>query len=373
VILFAAQWSNLKQQNIHTQGYRFATSTRKNVLSQIRQWVYFATYFSLAILPASAEDLCMFAECLSLSSGYGHIKNVISGVRYFHHTMGHTFPTDSVRLEDTLQGLKRKLKGTPKQVLPIGPVILRRMFKNVNLKKNLDLAHWCGCLIAFYTLFRKANLCPKEKKFDPETLLTRGDIILDKVDKRVLIFVNFAKNNQFQKQCHVVPIPSNKDPALDLYTHLCELFERVDADEDSPALSHSSKSFLTHKTFTTRLKFLIESAGLVFWSFISPRRRILLVLHWWNNLDGPDSWLLELTSIHSLSLSFLGRPVVSARTYCFKHQHQCWQHNPPKDITVIFFCHSEALSHWCGLCNGDVIIVHHVSVPNVFKLSRRQT
>ena len=262
MILFAAQWSNLKQQNIHTQGYRFATSTRKNVLSQIRQWVYFATYFSLAILPASAEDLCMFAECLSLSSGYGHIKNVISGVRYFHHTMGHTFPTDSVRLEDTLQGLKRKLKGTPKQVLPIGPVILRRMFKNVNLKKNLDLAHWCGCLIAFYTLFRKANLCPKEKKFDPETLLTRGDIILDKVDKRVLIFVNFAKNNQFQKQCHVVPIPSNKDPALDLYTHLCELFERVDADEDSPALSHSSKSFLTHKTFTTRLKFLIESAGL---------------------------------------------------------------------------------------------------------------
>ena len=145
----------------------------------------------------------MFAECLSLSSGYGHIKNVISGVRYFHHTMGHTFPTDSVPLDDTLQGLKRKLKGTPKQVLPIGPVILRRMFKNVNLKKNLDLAHWCGCLIAFYTLFRKANLCPKEKSFDPETLLTRGDILLDKVDKRVLIFVNFAKNNQFQKQCHV--------------------------------------------------------------------------------------------------------------------------------------------------------------------------
>ena len=252
----------MKQQNIQTQGYRFAASSRKNILSQIRQWVYFATYFSLVILPAAAEDLCLFTECLSLSSGYGHIKNVISGVRYFHFTMGHNFPTDSVRLEDTLQGLKRKLKGTPKQVLPIGPAVLRRMFKYVNLKKNLDLAHWCGCLIAFYTLFRKANLCPKELKFDPETLLTRGDIILDKVDEQVLIFVNFAKNNQFQKQCHVIPIPSNKDPALDLYSHLSELFERVEAHEDAPALSHSSKTFLTHRTFTTRLKFLIEKAGL---------------------------------------------------------------------------------------------------------------
>ena len=77
-----------------------------------------------------------------------------------------------------------------------------------------------------------------------------------------MIFVNFAKNNQFQKQCHVIPIPSNKDPALDLYSHLSELFERVEADEDAPALSYSSKTFLTHRTFTTRLKLLIEKAGL---------------------------------------------------------------------------------------------------------------
>ena len=248
--------------NTTTQGYRFATGTRNNILSQIRQWVYFATYFNLVILPASPDDLCMFAECLSFSSGYGHIKNVLGGVRYFHHTMGDTFPTDSVRLEDTLQGLKRKLKGTPKQVLPIEPVILRRMFKFVNTRNTQELAHWCGCLIAFYTLFRKANLCPKELKFDPETLLTRGDIILDRVEKRVLIFVNFAKNNQFQKECHVIPIPSNSDPALNLFDHLCSLFDRVNADEDSPALSYSRSKFITHKPFTTRLKQLLGKAGL---------------------------------------------------------------------------------------------------------------
>lgn len=204
----------------------------------------------------------MFMEVLSYSSGYGHIKNVIGGVKYLHHISGHEFPSASTWMDDTLQGLKRKLKGTPKQVLPINPVILRRMFQFVDLRKNVDLAHWCGCLIAFFTLFRKANLCPRENNFDPETVLTRGDVILDEEEKRVLIFVNFSKTNQYQQKCHVIPIPKNEDPALDLYSHLSKLFSRVEVDEDAPALSYAKKSFLTHKPFTAKLKYLLGKAGL---------------------------------------------------------------------------------------------------------------
>ena len=245
-----------------TQGYRFAKSTKANVLSQIRQWVYFCGHFGRPVLPASENDLCIFLELMSNSSGYGHIKNVLGGVKYLHHTMGHNFPSDSVRIEDTLQGLKRKLKGTPKQVLPIDPVILRRMYAFVNTKKTRDLALWCGFLIAFYTLFRKANVCPKELNFDPDTVLTRGDIIIDDEMERVLIFVNFSKTNQYQKRCHVIPIPKNLDPALDLFTHLSSLFRQVTADKNSPALSFSSAGFVTHQTFTEKLKSLLSKAGL---------------------------------------------------------------------------------------------------------------
>ena len=60
----------------------------------------------------------------------------------------------------------------------------------------------------------------------------------------------------------VVPIPKNDDPALDLYSHLTELFSRVEADDDAPALSHSSKLYFTHRPFTDRLKFLLKKAGL---------------------------------------------------------------------------------------------------------------
>jgi hypothetical protein len=245
-----------------TQGYRFATSTRTNVVSQIRQWIYFCVYFGLQIMPATAVDLSLFSELLSKTSGYGHIKNVIGGIRYLHHTTGHIFPTESVWLEDTLQGLKRKLKGTPKQVLPIDPVILRRMFPFVNLGSTCDIAMWVGCLLAFFTLFRKANLCPRDKKFDPETVLTRSDVVLDDEGQRVLVFVNFSKTNQFSCRQYCIPIPRNDDPALDLYRYVKMLYTRVNAAEESPALSFSSTSFITHRTFTTKLKLWLLKAGL---------------------------------------------------------------------------------------------------------------
>ena len=199
---------------------------------------------------------------MARTSGYGHIKNVVGGIRYLHHTTGHEFPTESVLLDDTLQGLKRKLKGTPKQVLPINPVILRRMFPFVNLRSNSDVAMWVGCLLAFFTLFRKANLCPHDRKFDPSTVLTREDLVLDEIGQRVLVFVNFSKTNQYARRQHCIPIPRNEDPALDLYRYVELLYSRVKAHEDSPAMSFSPSGFITHRTFTTKLKLWLSKAGL---------------------------------------------------------------------------------------------------------------
>ena len=205
--VLSVQWNGLLQQNIETQGFRFAASSRSNVVSQIRQWIYFCTYFHRRALPASPFDLALFLELLSKTCGYGHIKNVVSGIRYLHHTTGCEFPSDSIWLDDTLQGLKRRLKGTPKQVLPINPVILRRMFKFVNLNNNSDLAMWVGFLLAFFTLFRKANLCPRDKKFDPTTILTRDDVVVDEEAQQVLVFVNYSKTNQYSRRSYCIPIP----------------------------------------------------------------------------------------------------------------------------------------------------------------------
>jgi hypothetical protein len=232
------------------------------VLSQIRQWIYFAVYFKVRVLPARPLDLCLFMELMGNTSGYRHCKNVLSGVKFLHGAMGHDFPENDFLLETTLQGLKRKLAGTPKQVLPIDPVVLRRMYCHIDIRKPGDLSAWCGFLLAFYCLFRKANLCPKNSENNPSVVLKRGDIEIDEELEKVLVYVNFSKTNQFMHKSHVIPIPRNDDPALDLFSHLKLLFSKVSADRDSPVLSFSPTQHINHRTFTEKLKSLIKKSGL---------------------------------------------------------------------------------------------------------------
>ena len=58
-----------------------------------------------------------------------------------------------------------------------------------------------------------------------------------------------------------MPVPSNSDPALDLYRHLSELFSRVQADDGKPAFSFSNHKFVSYSSFTSRLKSLLLAAG----------------------------------------------------------------------------------------------------------------
>ena len=262
IFLFSVYWEQLRSQNIISQGFRFASSTKNNVLSHIRQWFYFTIFFGLDIMPALPESLCMFMELMANTSTYGHCKNVLSSVKYMHNATGHDFPTNNFGLESTLQGIKRRLKGTPQFVLPIDPVILRRMFSHIDVNNRQDLSLWCSFLVAFYCLFRKANVVPKDQNFDPECILTRSDIVVDDVSRNVLIYVNFSKVNQYQKSFHVIPIPENNDPAMDLYRHIKHLFSVVKVPETSPAFMYTTAKFINYKTFTARLKQLLAKSGL---------------------------------------------------------------------------------------------------------------
>ena len=213
-------------------------------------------------MPALPDSLCIFMELMSNTSTHGHCKNVLSSVKYIHHASGYDFPSDNFGLEATLQGIKRRLKGTPQFVLPINPAILRRMYKNINHNSFSDLALWCSFLTAFYCLFRKANCVPKDRNFDPECVLKRSDIEIDEESQNVLIYVNFSKTNQYQKSFHVIPIPANDDPALDLFRHIKRLFLSVKVPESSPAFMYSKSCFINYKSFTTRLKSLLSKSGL---------------------------------------------------------------------------------------------------------------
>ena len=262
VFNFTGYLGQLRTQNIRTQSYRFANSTRRNYLSYLRTWLYFTVFFGLCPIPASAESLCWFAELMSLTCGYDHIKNILSGIKYAHAALGHEFPSSSFSLDTTLQGLKRRLARTPLQVLPIDPTVLRLMYRELNVQKRQDLALWCSYLVAFYCLFRKANCVPKNADFDVTKILTRENIGIDERERKVYIYVGFSKTNQYRKRDRCIPVPANDDPALDLYRHIKQLLSTVDAPENSPAFTYGPNKFIGYDLFTRRLKQLLLSSGL---------------------------------------------------------------------------------------------------------------
>ena len=253
--------TRLAHQNIETQSYRYAKGSRKNIISGIRSWIYFCTFFGFKHLPASPDNVVSFLELCSNTSGYAHIKHLLHCIRFYHQAKNLPFPS-TFDLESTLHGLKRKLAGAPNQALPINPEILRRMFFNLDMRKNRDLALWCSYLVTFFCLFRKSNSVPKSSEItSDDKVLTRSHFKFNEEKKVVLVMVDFSKVNQFGNRNLVVPIPSNDDPALDLYRHLRELFRRVDASPSSPAFSFSKNNFVTYSSFTTVLKKLLLQSG----------------------------------------------------------------------------------------------------------------
>ena len=259
-LCFAGFLERLTEQNKSTQSFRFAKASAKNIISGIRTWAYFCSYFNLEYSPASIQNIIWFLELNSLTSGYAHIKHLLRSVQFLHQARDVPFPANSFEIETTLHGLKRRLSSKPKQALPITPVELRQMYQHVDTRKLSDLAHWCSHLATFYGMFRKNNTVPASAEFDENRTLKRKHFLI--TDDKVLIYVDFSKTIQFSNRDYIIPIPKNEDPALDLHRHLSELFRRVDVSLESPAFSFGRKSFVTYTTFTSFLRKWLSDAGL---------------------------------------------------------------------------------------------------------------
>ena len=200
--------------------------------------MYFCLFYNLPELPARVPDMIHFLQLNSYSSGYSHLKHLLHCIDYFHQINDTTVPVRTFALDSSLQGLKRELAGTPNQVLPITPEILRKMYEKLDMSKDKDLALWCGFLTTFRCLFRKSNSVPEGRQYDEEKVLTRRHIVLDHQAKTVLVYVSWSKTIQFGGKDIIVPIPPTTDTALDLYTHLNMLFTRVKFPETAPAFSY---------------------------------------------------------------------------------------------------------------------------------------
>ena len=254
--------NGLRLENRKTQSFKYAKNSAANVLSAIRQFLYFTNYFGLQQIPASVDTITCFLEFMARTSGYGHIKHLYSSVKYLHIALDHVFPENSFQIDTTMQGLKRRLARVPFQVLPITPNILRMMYQHININNPEDRALWCAYLCAFYGLLRKANVVPESSKFDPRKILVRRNISVDVPNNMVYLYIGFGKTNQFGGRDTIIPIPGNNDQALDPVSHLQSLLSTSGLSDESPAFSYGQSQFITYSKFTQKLKTLLTLSGL---------------------------------------------------------------------------------------------------------------
>ena len=255
------QLQNLRLQNRDTQGFKYTKESAANVLSAIRQYLYFTIHFKLSPFPTSVDTIVCFMEFMARTSGHPHLKHLLSSVKFAHEAMDMPFPVNSFQIDTTMQGLKRKLARVPFQVLPITPSILKKMFLHLNMNLVQDRALWCSYLISFYGLLRKSSAVPKTKKFDVNKVLVRRNVMIDTQSNMVYLYLGYGKTNNFCTRDVIIPIPGNTCPALDPVRHLSALFSAVNAGPSEPAFSYGKDTFISYSSFTTRLKSLLKKAG----------------------------------------------------------------------------------------------------------------
>ena len=258
----AAQLSSLRLQNRATQGFKYSKESAANVKSAIRQFLYFTLHFKLKAWPTSVDTLVCFLEFMARTSGYPHLKHLLSSVKFLHEALDEPFPTNNFMVDMTMQGLKRRLAKVPFQVLPITPAIMKRMFSHLNMSLTQDRALWCSYLLSFYGLLRKSSAVPKSDVFNVNNVLVRRNISVDVANNMVYLYLGHGKTNNFCTRDVVIPIPGNSDPALDPVRHLQALFSIVTVSQDSPAFTFAQGQFIKYSSFTTRLKNLLKKAGL---------------------------------------------------------------------------------------------------------------
>lgn len=206
-----------------------------------------------------------FAQLMSITVGYAHIKNLFSSIKLMHRALDQPFPEDDFQVDTTLKAIKRLLSGTPFQTLPITPEILTKMYLFVDIRDPEQLANWCSFLTGFRCLLRKSNLVPNSlESFDSVTGLSRSKICLPENKDVALVYLNWSKTNQFGNREIVIPMVADTVEALDPVFHLRKLFTTCNLPGHMPAFSFIKRGkvrCVTYTKFTEDLRKLLDKAG----------------------------------------------------------------------------------------------------------------
>lgn len=140
------------------KGQALAPSTRRTYLTYLCMYLKLCGIFKVQPVPISYTHLGRYIAYLSYRLKVHSIRNYLSVVPWLHLEAGKPNPIDCHYASSIVKGAKRTLGDTVSQKLPITPIIVLGILKNISLKSPKDITFWTACLVAFFSFFRKCNL-----------------------------------------------------------------------------------------------------------------------------------------------------------------------------------------------------------------------
>ena len=237
-------------------------STKKGYITHITAYIEFCDRFGLPQLPCDNLQLCRFAQYLvkyrNMKSS-DSIGNYVSGIRTSMAIMGLPVP-DPLEKQMQLfnQGLKNLLPQGTRQMKPITPEMLLKIYNVVDFTNLTDMVAWVATLIGFTLFLRRSNLVPEAMdRFDSEKQFCRKDFnVIDPLSV-MMAEIKWSKTIQFKEKILRLPIlpAGNKSICPVLWMHyMCEQIPGSPEDPAFMIIQKGEKLALSANQLVARLK-----------------------------------------------------------------------------------------------------------------------
>lgn len=214
-------------------------------------------------LPADEWTLCLFATWLAKDLKVASIKVYLSAVRALHIEQGYTDPmSDCLRLQRVLKGIKRCQGTSPDTRLPVTPVILRSIFRHLDMIVYDDVMFWAACCLAYFGFLRSSEFTvPNATAFSSHLHLSVNDITVDQRvnPSQIQVNIKVSKTDPFRHGC-VIALGQGRSPLCPVEAVLSYLSIRGGAS--GPLFVRTNGVPLTRAYFTERLRGLLNTSGI---------------------------------------------------------------------------------------------------------------
>ena len=259
VLVELAELDNLVDK---TKSMAVKESTKKGYITHITAYIEFCDRFGFSYFPCDNLQLCRFGQFLvkyrQLRSPES-IGNYMSGIRTCMAILGLSVP-DPLEKQMQLfnQGLKSLMPHETKQMKPITPEMLVRIYDVVDFTNMTDMVAWVATLVGFTLFLRRSNLVPEAMdKFEPEKQFCRKDFNILDPTSVMMAEVRWSKTIQFKQKVLRLPIlpAGNKSICPVLWVHY--MIEQIPGEPGDPAfmvLHKGEKMALSANQLVARLR-----------------------------------------------------------------------------------------------------------------------